>query len=163
REGNVWVSTLNGLDRFRELPVVTYSTGQGLSNTPSGAVVAARDGSIWFGTLDGLNRLDHGQQVTVYRQMGAHATTGVREITGSGLPGQSSESLLQDSRERIWVSTRTGIGYLENDRFISTAAPGSTGVGALAEDSGGNLWMANQDAGLVRLSPDNEVQRIAWS
>src|SRR5262249_43320264 len=60
REGNVWVATVNGLDRFRELPIVTYSTGQGLSNAPSGAVLAARDGSIWVSTFDGLNRLNNG-------------------------------------------------------------------------------------------------------
>ena len=66
REGNIWVATVNGLDRFRELPVVTYSTNQGLSGT-SGGILAAREGGVWFATLDGLNRLNQGQ-VTVYRQ-----------------------------------------------------------------------------------------------
>jgi hypothetical protein len=36
REGNIWMATSSGLDRFRELVVATASTGQGLSN----AVVA---------------------------------------------------------------------------------------------------------------------------
>ena len=32
REGNVWVATTGGLDRFRELPVTTISVKQGLSS-----------------------------------------------------------------------------------------------------------------------------------
>src|SRR5262249_44596021 len=164
REGNIWVATVNGLDRFRELPVVTYTVGQGLSSAPSGAVWAARDGRIWFGTRDGLNRLSNGQ-VTVYRQRSPRARAGVREIAPSGLPDHV-QSLFQDSRGRIWVATATGIGYLESDRFISKAAPGGkvfTNVHALTEDGAGNLWIANQELGLFRLSPRNELQQIPWA
>ena len=32
REGNIWVATTGGLDRFRELPVTTISVKQGLSS-----------------------------------------------------------------------------------------------------------------------------------
>jgi signal transduction histidine kinase/ligand-binding sensor domain-containing protein len=159
REGNIWVATVNGLDRFRELPVVTYSKSQGLSDIPWGGLLTAREGSVWFGTLDGLNRLNQGQ-VTLYRQHRARA--GVRQIVGSGLPDEGVGSLFQDSRGRIWVSTLTGIGYLEKDRFIPTAAPGGV-AGSLTEDSSGNLWIANRDLGLFRLSPRNEFQQIPWA
>ena len=157
-EGSIWVSTVNGLDRFRELPVVTYSTNQGLSGT-SGGILAAREGGVWCATLDGLNRLNQ-DQVTVYRQHGARAD--VREIVGSGLPDEGVGSLFQDSRGRIWVSTLTGIGYLENDRFLSIAAPGGP-VASLTEDTSGNLWIASHDLGLSRLSQRNELQRIPWA
>ena len=33
REGNVWFASSRGLDRFRELPVATISTKQGLSSS----------------------------------------------------------------------------------------------------------------------------------
>src|ERR1700693_5412322 len=159
REGNIWVATINGLDRFHELPVVTYSKKQGSSAIPWGGVLTARDGSIWFANLDGLNRLNQGQ-VTVYRQ---HPSgVGVGEIVGSGLPDEGVGSLFQDSRGRIWVSTLTGIGYLENDQFVPTAAPGGL-VGSLTEDNTGNLWIANRDLGLLRLSPRNEFQQIPWT
>src|SRR5271170_412388 len=113
REGNIWVATLNGLDRFHELPVVTYSRKQGLADIPWGGMLAARDGSVWFATLNGLNRLSHGQ-VSVYRQ---HRTARGQEVVGGGLPDEGVGSLFEDSRGRIWVSTLTGIGYLEADRF----------------------------------------------
>ena len=158
REGNIWVATINGLDRFRELPVVTYSKSQGLSDIPWGGLLAARDGSVWFGTLDGLNRLNHGQ-VAVYHQ---HKTAAGQEVVGSGLPDEGVGSLFQDSRGRIWVSTLSGIGYLENDRFVPAAAPGGL-VESLTEDTSGNLWIANRDLGLFRLSPSNELQQIPWA
>ena len=46
REGNVWVATTGGLDRFRELPVATISVKQGLSSDATQSVLAATDGSI---------------------------------------------------------------------------------------------------------------------
>jgi len=159
REGNIWVATINGLDRFHELPVVTYSKKQGLSDIPWGGILAARDGSVWIANLDGLNRLSQGQ-VTVY---GPHRSrVGVREIVGSGLPDEGVGSLFQDSRGRIWVSTLSAIGYLENDRFISAAAPGGL-VESLTEDSSGNLWIANRDLGLLRLSQHKVSPPVPWA
>src|SRR5579864_4157802 len=159
REGNIWVATVNGLDRFHELPVVTYSKKQGLSDIPWGGMLAARDGSVWFATLDGLTRLNQGL-ITEYRQHRSRA--GVRQIVGSGLPDEGVGSLFQDSRGRIWVSTLSGIGYLENDRFVPAAAPGGL-VESLTEDASGNLWIANRDLGLLRLSQDNVFPPIPWA
>ena len=159
REGSIWVATINGLDRFHALPVVTYSNKQGLSDIPWGGMLAARDGSVWFATLDGLNRLNHGQ-VTVYRQRRTGA--GARQIVGSGLPDEGVGSLFQDSRGRIWVSTLMGIGYLETDRFVTTSAPGGL-VGSITGDASGNLWIANRELGLLRLSQDKVFPPIPWA
>ena len=159
RERNIWVDTINGLDRFSEAFVVTYSRKQGLSDITWGGVLAATDGSVWFATLDGLNRLNQ-DNVTTYHQH--RAAGGNQEIVGSGLPDEGVGSLFQDSRGRIWVSTLNAIGYLKNDRFIAAAPPGGL-VSSLTEDSSGNIWIANRALGLFRLSPLNEFQRIPWS
>ena len=47
REGNMWVATTGGLDRFRDLPVITISVNQRLFSNDTNSVVAATDGSIW--------------------------------------------------------------------------------------------------------------------
>ncbi len=159
REGNIWVATINGLDRFHELPVVTYSKKQGLSAVPWGGILTARDGSTWIATLDGLNHLNQ-DVVTVYRQHPSGA--GTKEIVGSGLPDEGIGSLFQDSRGRIWVSTLAGVGYLDNDHFVPTEAPDGL-VGSLTEDTAGNLWIANRKRGLFQLSPRNELHQIPWS
>jgi ligand-binding sensor domain-containing protein len=67
REGNIWVSTPDGLDRFRDFAVPTFSIQQGFSSRAVSSVLAGKDGSIWLGTSDGLNRSNKGQ-VTIYRK-----------------------------------------------------------------------------------------------
>jgi len=105
REGNVWVITLNGLNRFRDFAVATISIEQGLSNANVWSVLSATDGSVWLGTRDGLNQWNNGP-IRIYRKQ-------------SGLPDDGSDSLFQDDHGRIWVSTPRGIAYFENGRFTS--------------------------------------------
>jgi ligand-binding sensor domain-containing protein len=127
REGNMWVSTRDGLDHFRDFAVPTFSVSQGLSNARVTSVLAAKDGSVWLGTYDGLNRWNHGK-VTVYRDGGR-----------SGLPDQRSGSLFQDDGGRIWMSTLRGAGYLENDRYVSVPGVSAGQMYSIAGDATGNV------------------------
>ena len=184
REGNIWMATGNGLDRFREFAVPTISVRQGLSNASIGSVLAARDGSIWLSTVDGLNRWNNGQ-ITIYRKQSAPAVSvsakreqefkglaaasessvlsAVREITNSGLPDEDVHSLTQDNRGRIWVFTPRRVAYFENGRFILVSAVPGGDVASSAGDSLGNLWISVQDQGLFRLLGGNVVERIPWA
>jgi len=159
REGNIWAATDNGLDRFRDLPVVNYSRRESLSSVLASAVIVAKDESVWFGSRDGFNRLSHGQ-LTVYSDRRIPVAAGVSETVIKGLPNTLLAALTQDSQGRIWLSSRTAVGYLEDDQFIPVA-PGGV-ASALREDSAGNMWTAYQDLGLVRLSGRKEVERIPW-
>jgi signal transduction histidine kinase/ligand-binding sensor domain-containing protein len=182
REGNIWVATIDGLDRFRDLAVPTISVKQGLSNAIAGSVLAARDGSVWLGTVDGLNRWEDGR-MTVYRGRTGKLITGgakgeqelrglgtasgpaslrdVREITGSGLPDDAIESLFQDFQDQIWVSTHRGFALLENGRFTPVSSvPG--GVQSIAGDSAGNLWLSQPES-LFHLRGGKVVERIPWA
>src|SRR6267378_1823007 len=150
REGNIWVATLGGLDRFRDFGVPTFSVRRGLSNTEFTSVLAARDGSVWLGTSGGLNRWNKGQ-ITIY---------GERD---GKLNGHNPNSLFQDSRGRIWVSTIAGLGYLENDGFIPIRAVPGGHFYSIAEDTAGNLWGTNQDLGLIQLPPGGVAQQIPWA
>ena len=152
-EGNIWVGTINGLDRFRDYVVPTLSVNQGLSSAVVVSVLADRDGSIWFGTRDGLNKWSNGQITT--------ANTGGGKPDGK-LNGQAPNSIFQDDTGRIWVSTPFGFGYLEHDHFISVSAvPGA--VNAIAQDTARNLWIANEHAALFQLLGASVVQQIPWS
>ena len=147
REGNVWVASTGGLDRFRELPVTTISVRQGLSSDAIHAVLAATDGSIWAGAANGLTRLKNGE-TTIFR-------------TGSGVP-DAPQSLYQDDRGRIWVSTRQGLAYFADDRFVGVkGVPGGV-VHYIAGDSEGNLWLS-EHRNLLHLLNGRLVEQIPWS
>ncbi|HUL01658.1 MAG TPA: two-component regulator propeller domain-containing protein, partial [Gemmatimonadales bacterium] len=142
REGSVWVASYNGLDRFRNLAVATFSVAEGLSHDAVQSVLADSDGSVWLGTYVALNRWRDGQ-VTVLS-------------TGSNGP----QSLFRDDRGRIWVSTRSGIGYLEDERFVSVRGVPGGEVLAIAQGTKDDLWFANFESGLFRLSARGQVQPI---
>src|SRR5712671_112446 len=193
REGNIWVATVNGLDRFRDFAVPTISVRQGLSNAIVWSVLGAKDGSVWFGTPDGLNRWNNGQ-ITIYRKRGAPGASGgskqkrefnVREVADDGLPDDGVESLFQDDGGRIWAFTERGAAYFENGRFVPVTtnhAPAEnghprqrhvTGVLALvapsgqlhsiAGDSSGNLWISDQRQGLLHLLGGSVIEQIPWA
>ena len=143
-EGSIWVATTDGLDRFRDFAIATLSVNQGLSSAGVGSVLAAQDGSVWLGTREGLNRWSNGEIITP-------------------TPGLKPNSLFQDDRGRIWVSTQSAFGYLENERFVPlSAVPGGT-VNSIAQDRFRNLWVANEQLGLFQLRDGNVVQQIPLS
>ncbi|SPE39900.1 Histidine kinase [Candidatus Sulfopaludibacter sp. SbA3] len=167
RESNIWVATSEGLDRFRDLAVSTMSVKQGLSGIGVGSVLAASDGSVWMETGDGLNRWNNGQ-ITVYRNrsvrtLGPAQWPSVREITDSGLPDNSQESLLQDQQGRIWVATARGLAYFEDGRFVSAGRVPATLVHSMVDDRAGGIWINDQAQGLMHWVDGKVVESIAWA
>src|SRR5262249_31927745 len=135
---------------------------QGLSNAFVGSVLAASDGSVWLGAFGGLNRWNNGR-LTIYRERTERTAPGVRQTVDSGLPDKGVRSLFQDNRGRIWVSTVRGLGYLENDRFISISGVPGGNMLSIGEDTAGSLWIVNEGFGLFRLLRGSEVQQIPWT
>jgi signal transduction histidine kinase/ligand-binding sensor domain-containing protein len=145
-EGNVWVGTTRGIDRFRELPVSTTSIRRGLSNTNS--LTAATDGSIWIATHDGLIRWRN-EQITTFRK-------------ADGLPDDMVQSLFCDHRGRIWAFTAHGLAYFEDGRFVAVNGIPSTEVYSIAGDEADNLWLSG-NRGLTHLLKGRLVEHFPWS
>jgi signal transduction histidine kinase/ligand-binding sensor domain-containing protein len=148
REGSVWVTTTEGIDRFHALAAATYSSGQGVP--PSAvAVMADKDGSLWLSTARGLRRWFGGRMT---------------EVIAEGLPDRdSASSLFQDRQGRVWLGALSGLGYLANGRFTPVAGVSAGYIDAITQDREGNLWIAHRDEGLLRLSADFKLQRIPWA
>ena len=155
REGSLWVATDAGLDRFRDPAVTTFSESQGLSRAGVYSVLATKDGSVWFASGGGLNRLVDGR-ITIPR-------------IGRDTPDGKSDGLIpiglfEDSGGRLWVTTTAReMGYLENERFTAIRGVPAGFVRAMAEDTAGTLWIANQEGGLVGVSGGKVVQQIPWT
>src|SRR4029077_20819673 len=96
REGNIWVATDDGLDRFRDFAVLTISMQQGLSSRGVSSIVIASDGSLWVGASDGLNRWINGQ-FKVYRK-------------DSGLPDKG-HALFQDAAGTMGGGGKSGVPF----------------------------------------------------
>ena len=148
REGNVWVATTGGLDRFRELPVATISVKQGLSSDATQSVLAATDGSIWVGAHEGLTRWQNGQ-ATIFGK-------------ASGLPDDATQSLFQDDRGRIWAFTDHGLAYLKDVRFVAVNAVRGGQVHFITGDKAANLWLS-EDRSLLHLRDGGGLEQIPWS
>ncbi len=148
REGNVWVSTAGGLDRFRELPVTTVSVKQGLSSDNVNSVITSTDGSIWMATRDGLARLLNGKFTLFHR--------------ADGLPDDFVQSLYQDDGGRIWAFTGHGLARFQNSRFVAVPGIPSTEVYSMTGDKAGNLWLSG-NRGLSHMREGRLVEQFAWS
>ncbi len=149
REGNIWVATRGGLDRFHDTAVTTYHIKQGLSSAFVNSVLVDNNGSVWLATHDGLNQWINSQIKTF-------------GVTGGNPNRFVPDSLFQDSSGRIWISTPFQVGYFENNHFVSLInVPGV--VTGMAQDTAGNLWIANEHAGLFQVFRESLVQEIPWS
>ncbi|HWC17581.1 MAG TPA: two-component regulator propeller domain-containing protein, partial [Terriglobales bacterium] len=156
REGNVWVATPDGLDRFRAYSVPTISVKQGLSNAMAYSILAAKDGRVWIGTRNGLNSWQHGQISIFGFRAGSQKSDGTRtELVPT--------SMFQDSSGRLWVGTTRDFGYLENERFVPIAGVPGGNVHSITEVPAGHLWVAHQEPGLFHLFQGKVVQQIPWA
>jgi signal transduction histidine kinase len=176
REGSVWVVTLDGIDRFRDVAVPTMSLQQGLSSESVAAILAAKDGSLWFGTNKGLDRW-HDGEVTVYRKRArgaggdAWGSAGagwsarlqrIREVTEENLGEDPVDSLFEDRLGRMWITSQSRVAVLTSDGVVTVSSMPYGIVFSITEDRSGNVWMAHQD-GLFRLRDARVLERIPWS
>jgi ligand-binding sensor domain-containing protein len=98
REGNIWLGTLAGLQRFAPHRV------QPLRDLPiPRSIETTRDGSVWVGTAAGLMRF---------------SPSGRRMYTeADGLPGTVVLALYADARGDLWVSTERGVSRYSQGSF----------------------------------------------
>ncbi|HUL11770.1 MAG TPA: two-component regulator propeller domain-containing protein, partial [Methylococcaceae bacterium] len=145
REGNIWAATTEGLDRFRELPVITISSKQGLSSDRAYSVLVARDGSVWLSGLNGLDRWKDGR-VSTFRK-------------ADGLPDDLTTSLFEDDGGGLWVATRGGLARFEAGRFVTVDR--ALGSDAAITGDAEHLWVS-QKRGLLHFISGRLAEEFPW-
>jgi signal transduction histidine kinase len=87
----------------------------------------------------------------------------VQEIIDPGLPDNFVESLFQDSRGRLWVSTPHGVAYREDGSFHAVPAVQARSVLSIAEEIDGDLWLADPNLGLFHLQDARLAEQVPWT
>jgi len=137
REGNIWVASDRGLERFWEGSLVPYTTRGGLR--PRG-VFASRDSSVWI------------------------AAFATKEITRIGPRGRDDVHeppcwcyrMAQDSAGDVWAFEDTMIVRFHEltPRRVWLRGPQVLAPDAMAIDPAGTVWLSDQSIGLSRIVHD---------
>ena len=147
-EGNIWVATARGLDRFRTTvftpaPIPEGLQSLGLAPEPSGAILIGSD-------ANSPARLD--------RQ-------GFRFVKSAKVDRVTS--LYADPDGRIWVGGNGTLGYLRGDNYFNLPVPpdpnkrvGPTETQAMTRGPDGDLWISISGRVITRVhngvwQPDN--------
>ena len=142
RDGNLWVGTNgDGLYRFKDLAVRTYTTADGLPSKIAMTVLAAHDGSLWAGfNCGGIAHFD-GRGFRIYNQK-------------DGLVNDCVWGLAEDFKHDLWIGTwGGGVFSLHDGRFTQySKAQGLSGdvVKSIVPARDGSIWLA-VDAGVSRI------------
>jgi signal transduction histidine kinase/ligand-binding sensor domain-containing protein len=138
REGNIWVGTNLGLNRFRATRFVREWCVP--SNSQTGySLAASPNGSVWI-TSDAQLFEAHGTHCDSVARLGSLLRSVYREPSGT-----------------LWLGTNEGLVQLINNELKSVPLPAPAQpvqyqyVHAITSDASQNLWVAAVDRGLLRL------------
>ena len=136
REGNIWVGTSTGLDRFWESNVVPAALPPGSNDM---VLITGDHGDLWTGSLNRAFTHLEGRSLTLY-QRGANAgiTCGYR-----------------DNDDSVWLGGPKGIQHFVGGRFFTVPLPPdiqSSWAVSISKGGAGVLWAAFARSGVYRLS-----------
>ena len=131
--GDVWVGTdQQGLARYHDDTVTTYTTKDGLCDNGIRGITEAADGTIWIGTKE--------RGACLYKD---GKFTPITEK--DGLASDLIQGVYRGRDDSIWLQTRRGLTRrMPDGRFVTyTVAEGlyADHLYGLAEDLQGNMWM----------------------
>ncbi len=131
REGNVWLSTAGGLERFRQAKLTRLELPRLQENI---ALAAGDSGSLWVGSA-GRSMLHVGDAIREFPEVVRPVEMAYRAPDGV-----------------IWVGSPFGLWRFDRDRFTRVRLPDvkNIGVQAATIDGAGNLWISIARSGVYR-------------
>jgi signal transduction histidine kinase/ligand-binding sensor domain-containing protein len=139
REGNVWVGTADGLDRFSEptlkTPLLSPENQKIVPRIVAAGMVTADDaGALWVtNSRDAVARYQGGK-------------------ISSPIIRQRIEALFRGADGTVWFGGHKALWRERQGRLESVAPPGADrDTQALAEDESGGLWASILGSGIFRL------------
>jgi signal transduction histidine kinase/ligand-binding sensor domain-containing protein len=138
REGNLWITTDKGVDLFRDIPILSFSSTEGLrGGAEVSAVIARNDNSLWVGVRGAL---------AVIRSDSVSLTT-----MADGRPIQNVYAMLEDRSGQVWLGINTTVIVYQLGKFVEIK--GQDGrrldhvgkIFSFTEDIDGNIWAIGYD------------------
>jgi signal transduction histidine kinase/ligand-binding sensor domain-containing protein len=131
REGNLWLTTENGVDRIRESRLTTIQLPPNMLRQLS--VLAGGDGTVWIGN----HRTNGDYLVTTFglRPNGSKLTAPANNITAT----------LRAPDGSVWLANNTALWHAENGRWQEVPLPPDlrgNDVQAMAVDDKGRMWVS---------------------
>src|SRR5262249_6370518 len=128
REGNIWVASSEGIDRFRDVAITTVGKKQGLSGELAGGVFASPTGRLWVSNTTAGDSL-----------MGRP----ISDFTTTKLQGSQAAAILEDRSGKIWAGIDAELMVKNQDHFRPVRQPDGKPLGvifALTEDAERNIY-----------------------
>jgi signal transduction histidine kinase/ligand-binding sensor domain-containing protein len=138
REGNIWVGTETGVDRFTPTHFEALSTPNGSTNQ---TLVPGEKNSVYLTSYNSPTlRIDQSGVATVFPEAGADITASYR-----------------DSQGGLWFGSRFGLEHVEDGRVNHFALPNKVrrpvdDILSLAMDKSGELWVSIAHEGIFRFN-----------
>ena len=159
RKGFIWIATENGLNKFDGTRFSIYrhnaTDSTSLKNNYVRTLFEDSRGNFWIGCINGLQRYDR-------------ATDNFHELFISRKDGRKNPhitSIIERRNGDLWIATsgQGAISLKKNSNpasfHIETALTdriGSNYLNVIFEDSRQNLWIATEEKGLYRYSPESK-------
>lgn len=139
REGDVWVGTSGGLDRFRRPKMVRVVMPQ---LTPPFTIIPVDTGQIWVGSGE--------------RGIGVRGVMVGAKGNGLRTGPMSAQCAYRDPDGTVWVGTITGLWRMrKKGEFEPVPLPADlvrTQKQAITRDAGGALWLSIARKGVYKLT-----------
>jgi streptogramin lyase len=158
RDGNIWLSTWEGIIRYDGKRFTNYTLKEGLRQFHVFSILEDRGGHIWFGTIrGGLYRYDPTADPSS-RQFDP-SKTGSNPFTlfttAEGLANDMILCMMQDRDGLIWIGTDDGVSRYDPSKrhthgskvFTNfTAADGLCGnsINSIVQDAQGRIWFGTR-------------------
>jgi signal transduction histidine kinase/ligand-binding sensor domain-containing protein len=136
-DGVLWIGTFSGLYRFDGIRFEPFESEQGDALPALGisTMLALPDSTLWLGYFLGGASVLSARGLTSY----------TRE---DGLPEGSTNAIVRDSTEQMWLATTTGLARLHAGRWqrvgMESGYPGGM-TNDLLVDRRGTLWASTND------------------
>ncbi|WP_192310992.1 ligand-binding sensor domain-containing diguanylate cyclase [Pseudoxanthomonas sp. PXM02] len=151
RNGNLWISTLDGLRRYAQGRYETLGEPNGLMGRLAPSLFEDRDGLLWVGTTNGLYRISDGPV------FGLGRSSGLRDIY--------VRTIIERPGQGVWVGHPMGVDMWQGgqSRPVPLAFDGKTdpSVLSMANARDGGLWIGTYDQGVIHL-PAAGTQARPW-